>query len=211
MTPDCLGEAGKVYEVSLGDDKFTFVEDVKFPKSCTILVKGPNEHTIAQLKDAVRDGMRAVVNAIEDAGAVPGAGAFELAAADALTEYASTGVQGKAKLGVLAFAEALLVIPKTLAVNAAQDATDLVAKLCAFHHAAQTSADKADMRFFGLDLVNGKVRGGMGAARSARARARARALRGCGGVRSRARVSRQLMSIPFIRLVFFSRADSARR
>jgi hypothetical protein len=66
MTPDCLGEAGKVYEVSLGDDKFTFIEDVKAAKACTILLKGPNEHTIAQLKDAARDGMRAVVNAIED-------------------------------------------------------------------------------------------------------------------------------------------------
>jgi T-complex protein 1 subunit alpha len=55
------------------------------------------------------------------------------------------------------FAEALLVIPRTLAVNAAQDATELVAKLCAFHHQAQASEDKADQRFFGLDLIKGKV------------------------------------------------------
>ena len=55
------------------------------------------------------------------------------------------------------FAQALLVIPKTLAVNAAQDATELVAKLCAYHHAAQSSPEKADQRFMGLDLVRGKV------------------------------------------------------
>jgi hypothetical protein len=121
VAPECLGWAGKVYEQTLGDEKYTFVEDPKHPHSCTILLKGANDFTIAQLKDAVRDGMRAVVNAIEDAGAVPGAGAFELAAADALTEYASSGVQGKAKLGVLAFAEALLVIPKTLAENSGFD------------------------------------------------------------------------------------------
>ena len=121
MAPECLGWAGKVYEQTLGDEKYTFVEDPKHPHSCTILLRGANDFTIAQLKDAVRDGMRAVVNAIEDAGAVPGAGAFELAAADALTEFASTGVQGKAKLGVLAFAEALLVIPKTLAENSGFD------------------------------------------------------------------------------------------
>ena len=65
VTPDCLGYAGKVYEQTLGEDKFTFVEDVAHPHSCTILLKGPNAHTIAQLKDAVRDGMRAVVNSIE--------------------------------------------------------------------------------------------------------------------------------------------------
>ena len=68
LSPDCLGTAGRVYETTLGDDKFTFVEDVANPHSCTILLKGPNEHTIAQLKDAVRDGMRAVVNAIEGEG-----------------------------------------------------------------------------------------------------------------------------------------------
>lgn len=27
---------------------------------------GPNDHTIAQIKDAVRDGLRAVKNTIED-------------------------------------------------------------------------------------------------------------------------------------------------
>jgi len=97
------------------------VEDAKHPHSCTILLKGPNEHTIAQLKDAIRDGMRAVVNAIEDGSIVPGAGAFELAAASALVEYAHKEVTGKTKLGVLAFAEALLVVPKTLADNSGFD------------------------------------------------------------------------------------------
>ena len=60
MTPDMLGEAGLVYEESLGDDKYTFVEDVQNAQSCTILMKGPNPHVIAQIKDAVRDGTRAV-------------------------------------------------------------------------------------------------------------------------------------------------------
>lgn len=60
LTPECLGWAGKVYDQTLGDEKFTFVEDVRHPQSVTILLKGPNAHTIAQLKDAVRDGLRAV-------------------------------------------------------------------------------------------------------------------------------------------------------
>ena len=70
LSPDCLGFAGRVYEQTLGDEKFTFVEDVANPASCTILLKGANDHTIAQLKDAVRDGMRSVVNAIEGASGV---------------------------------------------------------------------------------------------------------------------------------------------
>lgn len=80
------------------------------------MIKGPNEHTIAQVKDAIRDGLRAVKNAIEDKGVIPGAGAFEVAAYNHLTTYKDQ-VTGKAKLGVQAFADALLVIPKTLAEN----------------------------------------------------------------------------------------------
>jgi T-complex protein 1 subunit zeta len=129
LTPDCLGYAGKVYEQSLGDDKFTFVEDVKHPESCTILLRGPNEHTIAQLKDAVRDGMRAVVNAIEDESVVAGAGAFEIACAEALREYAMKEVTGKVKLGVLAFADAMCVVPKALAENSGFDVQESLIKL----------------------------------------------------------------------------------
>jgi T-complex protein 1 subunit zeta len=129
LTPDCLGYAGKVYEQSLGDDKFTFVEDVKHPESCTILLRGPNEHTIAQLKDAVRDGMRAVVNAVEDEAVVAGGGAFEIACADALREYATKEVSGKVKLGILAFADAMCVVPKALAENSGFDVQETLIKL----------------------------------------------------------------------------------
>ena len=70
--------AGKVYEHVLGEEKYTFVEDVKNPHSCTILIKGPQDYTLAQIKDAIRDGLRAVKNTLEDEAAVLGAGAFEV-------------------------------------------------------------------------------------------------------------------------------------
>eukprot|EP00960_Hanusia_phi_P055544 762997-Hanusia_phi.AAC.10 len=118
-----LGFAGRVYEETLGEEKYTFVEECKNPHSCTVLIKGPNKHTIEQIKDAVRDGLRAVKNTIEDDCLIPGAGSFEVALSQFLKEH-SKSVQGRAKLGVQAFAEALLVIPKTLASNAGQDAMD---------------------------------------------------------------------------------------
>ena len=40
LSEDMLGWAGKVYEQTLGDEKYTFVEDVKHARSCTILIKG---------------------------------------------------------------------------------------------------------------------------------------------------------------------------
>ncbi|KAK9806125.1 hypothetical protein WJX72_002333 [[Myrmecia] bisecta] len=129
LTPDCLGYAGLVYEHVLGEDKYTFVEDVKNPHSCTILIKGPNDHTLAQIKDGVRDGLRAVKNTIDDGAVVSGAGAFEIAAAQHLKEVTKKSIEGRAKLGVEAFADALLGVPKILAENSGFDAQDTLIKL----------------------------------------------------------------------------------
>jgi len=143
-----LGYAGSVYEQVLGEDKFTFVEDVANPFSCTIMVKGPHTHVIAQVKAAIRDGLHAVKNVIEDKFVVAGAGAFELAAHRMLYKYRDT-VEGRAKLGVQAFADALLVIPKVLSENAGFDPNDTVLKL----------EDKMSSSegFFGVDLSNGEA------------------------------------------------------
>ncbi len=55
-----------VIEPTQGEDKYTFVEECANPRSATLLLKGPNKHTLTQIKDAVHDGLRAVKNAIED-------------------------------------------------------------------------------------------------------------------------------------------------
>ncbi|CAH0548886.1 unnamed protein product [Brassicogethes aeneus] len=123
-----LGYAGLVYEHVLGENKYTFVEECKVPQSVTILMKAPNKHTLLQIRDAVRDGLRAINNAIEDKAVIPGAGAFEVAANKELLAFKDT-VKGKARLGVAAYAEALLVIPKVLATNSGFDAQDTIVKL----------------------------------------------------------------------------------
>lgn len=129
LVPDCLGHAGLVYEHVLGEEKYTFVEDVKHPHSCTILIKGPNDHTIAQIKDAVRDGLRSVKNTLDDKALVLGAGAFEVAAAHHLRTVTKQTVQGRVKLGIEAFAEALLGFPKIIAENSGYDAQEVIIKL----------------------------------------------------------------------------------
>jgi len=146
LSADMLGFAGKVYEQTLGEEKYTFVEDVKHSKSCTILIKGPNEHTIAQIKDGLRDGLRAVKNVIEDKSVVPGAGAFEVAAHCSLMDFKKT-VEGRAKLGVQAYADSLLIIPKTLAENSGFDVQDSVIKLIDEYNKSNSSV--------GLDVTTG--------------------------------------------------------
>jgi T-complex protein 1 subunit zeta len=129
LTEDVLGFAGNVFEQVLSEEKYTFVEDVKNPFSCTILLKGPYKHTISQMKDAVRDGLRAVKNTIEDGCVLPGAGAFEIAAHAHLQKFAEDSVLGKKKLGVLAYADGLLVIPKTLAETSGHDPLEVMITL----------------------------------------------------------------------------------
>jgi len=125
-----LGWAGLVYEHVLGEEKYTFVEDVKEPKSVTLLVKGPNAHTIGQITDALRDGLRSIKNTVEDGSLVPGGGAFEIALSHHLaTETKRKGAKGRAKLGVQAFSDAVLVIPKTLAANGGFDVQDAIVAL----------------------------------------------------------------------------------
>jgi T-complex protein 1 subunit zeta len=128
LTPEILGKAGLVYEHVLGEEKYTFVEECENPLSVTLLIKGPNKHTITQIKEAVYDGLRAVKNALEDGCAVPGAGSFEIAAYCELMKVRDS-VKGRARLGVQAFADALLIIPKTLAQNAGLDPQETIVKL----------------------------------------------------------------------------------
>ena len=115
LEPTMLGDAGQVRVVTFGDDQ----------KS----QHGPNSLTVHQIKDAVRDGLRSVKNAIEDKALVAGAGAMELACHRHLMENVVPNTKGRSKIGIQAFAQALLVIPKTLAANSGFDVQETLLKL----------------------------------------------------------------------------------
>lgn len=149
LSPDVLGQCGMAYETVLGEDKFTFVEKCQNPHSVTLLIKGPNKHTLTQIKDAIHDGLRAVKNAMQDDCLIPGAGAFEVYASQELVKYKKE-VQGRAKLGIQAFADALLIIPKVLAQNAGLDAQESIVTL-------MDSLGSESIKFPGLDLKTGKA------------------------------------------------------
>lgn len=143
-----LGWCGKIHEESLGDEKYTFVEDVREGKSCTLLVRGPNKHTIEQIKDAIRDGLRAAKLAIEEKALIPGAGAFEIAASRML-QRRKHAVTGKAKMGVQAFADALLIIPKVLAENSGLDVQDSIIKV-------EEEQERNESVAIGLNVTSGE-------------------------------------------------------
>eukprot|EP01086_Lenisia_limosa_P002092 TRINITY_DN1457_c0_g1_i1.p1 TRINITY_DN1457_c0_g1~~TRINITY_DN1457_c0_g1_i1.p1 ORF type:complete len:459 (+),score=162.32 TRINITY_DN1457_c0_g1_i1:12-1388(+) len=98
LKEDCLGFCEKLAVQTLGEEKYTFLEGVKNPHSCTMLVKGPNDQTINIIKEAIRDGLRTIANAVQDKCVIPGAGAFFIAASLNL-EKQMLKITGKARLG----------------------------------------------------------------------------------------------------------------
>lgn len=108
---------------------------------------GPNAYTIAQISDAIRDGLRAIKNALEDECLIPGAAAFEIACAAHLSNVVKPKSKGRSKLGIQAFSDALLIIPKTLASNGGYDVQDVVAAL---------QDEQAEGGIVGLDLRTGE-------------------------------------------------------
>ena len=154
-----LGLASKVYEQRVGDWDYTFFEGMKETRAQTIILRGANDFFLDEIERSVHDSLCVVKRVLESNSLVSGGGAVEVALSIYLDDYART-LGSREQLAIAEFSEALLVIPKTLALNAAKDATDLIAKLRVFHNAAQKSEDesKKELKHSGLDLLNGKVR-----------------------------------------------------
>ena len=148
LTLDDLGEAGLVHEKKISGEDMIFVEGCKDPKAVTLLIRGSTEHVVDEIERAVEDAIGVVAATVEDGKVVAGGGAAEIAIAKGLKEYADT-ISGREQLAVAAFAEALEVVPKTLAENAGLDSIDSLVDLRAAHEKSI---------YMGLDVFKGEVR-----------------------------------------------------
>jgi len=156
---DCLGSCDSVREVRIGDGEMLYVYGCKGHGASTIVLRGANEYMLDEMDRALHDSLCVVKRMLESNTLVPGGGAAEAALSVYLEDYAHT-IQTREQLVIQEYADALLVIPKTLSVNAAKDASELVAKLRSMHAKGQHSEDSNDddLKFMGLDLVNGTIR-----------------------------------------------------
>jgi len=152
-----LGECEAVRQDRVCDDEFLVFEKPKAKSSASIILRGANDFMLDEMERSLHDSLCVVKRVLESKTAVPGGGACEAALSIYLENFA-TQLGSREQLAIAEFARALLVIPKTLAVNAALDATDLVAKLRAMHNASQTDPTRKDLKWIGLDLLEGKVR-----------------------------------------------------
>ena len=155
--PANLGTADEVVEESVADNDMIMVRGCKSGRAATVLLRGANDYMLDEMDRSLHDAFCIVKRVLESGKVVPGGGAVEAALSVYLENFATT-LGSREQLAIAEFADALLIIPKTLAVNAAKDATELVAKLRAYHHTAQTRPDKAHLARCGLDLIAGTVR-----------------------------------------------------
>lgn len=158
-----LGYADEVVQERVSDDELILVRGTKSVSSSSVILRGANDYLLDEMERALHDSLSVVKRTLESGSVVAGGGAVE-AALDVYLENFATTLGSREQLAIAEFAQALLVVPKTLAVNAAKDATDLVARLRAYHTAAQNAGPddpKKNLRFYGLDLINGAVRDNM--------------------------------------------------
>tara|TARA_B110001452_G_C15215110_1_gene421425 strand:- start:138 stop:1769 length:1632 start_codon:yes stop_codon:yes gene_type:complete len=157
-----LGQAEEVIEERICDDDHLVIKGGMNTKSCCVLLRGANMHMLDEVERSLHDALCAVKRTLESASVVPGGGCVEAALSIYLEDFATT-LGSREQLAIAEFAEAMLVIPKQLAVNAAKDATDIVAKLRSNHNAAQTDKAQAELKYTGLDCITGNIQNNLAA------------------------------------------------
>merc|ERR1719197_594662 len=160
--PDNLGYADQISQERVADDEMIYIRGTKVRQSGTIVLRGPSCYYLDEAHRTITDCLNAVKRVLESGSVVPGGGAVEAAVSIYLENFANT-LGSREQLAIAEFAQALLVIPKTLAMNAAQDAIELTAKLCAIHNTSQSDPEKAHLKHRGLNLVDGKIRDNLAA------------------------------------------------
>merc|ERR1712212_667144 len=152
-----LGEAETVAQTRISDDELILIKGPKVRSAASIILRGANDFMVEEMHRSIHDALCVIKRVIESKAIVPGGGCVEAALSIYLENFA-TSLASREQLAIAEFATSLLVIPKTLTVNAAKDSADLVAKLRAYHNASQVQADKTNLKWYGLDLVSGAIR-----------------------------------------------------
>src|SRR5213594_314325 len=148
LTSKDLGYAKLVQERKVETDKWVFIEGCKNPKAVTILIRGGSQRVVDEAERSVHDALMVSKDVLEKPAIVAGGGAPEAYAAAKVREWAST-LSGREQLAAEKFAEALEVIPLSLAENAGMDPIDTLTEL--------RSKQSKGSKWTGVDARNGKV------------------------------------------------------
>ena len=148
LTEKDLGTADLAHQKKVESDKWVFIEGCKNPQSVTLLIRGGSQRLIDEVDRSIHDSLMVVKDVIEKPEIVAGGGAPESYAASKLKDWADS-FDGREQLAIKKYAEALEIIPLTIAENAGMDPIDTMATL----RAKQNQGRK----WTGIDARNTKI------------------------------------------------------
>jgi len=148
ITEKDLGLSDLVHQKKVESDKWVFVEGCKNPHSITLLIRGGSQRVVDEVDRSIHDALMVVKDVIEKPAIVAGGGAPEALLAAFLRDW-SESFDGRQQLAIKKFAEALEIIPLTIAENAGMDPIDTMVSL----RAKQSEGKK----WSGINAKDGKV------------------------------------------------------
>ena len=148
ITEKDLGLSDLVHQKKVESDKWVFVEGCKNPHSITLLIRGGSQRVVDEVDRSIHDALMVVKDVIEKPAIVAGGGAPEALLAAFLKDW-SESFDGRQQLAIKKFAEALEIIPLTIAENAGMDPIDTMVSL----RAKQSEGKK----WSGINAKDGKV------------------------------------------------------
>ncbi|KRY71499.1 T-complex protein 1 subunit alpha, partial [Trichinella pseudospiralis] len=148
-----LGHAEEVVQERICDDELILIKGPKARTSSSIILRGANDFVLDEMERSVHDALCALKRVMESGKVVVGGGTVEAAISVYLENFANS-LSSRELLAVAEFASALMVIPRTLAVNSGEDCSDLIAKLRAYHNGYYMNRSDETA---GLDVRNGEV------------------------------------------------------
>ena len=143
-----LGTSELVHQKKVESDKWVFVEGCRNPQSVTLLIRGGTQRVVDEVDRSIHDALMVVKDVIERPAIVAGGGAPEALLAAVLKDW-SESFDGRQQLAIKKFAEALEIIPLTIAENAGMDPIDTMVTL----RAKQSEGKK----WSGINAKDGKV------------------------------------------------------
>ena len=143
-----LGSAELVQQKKIESDKWVFVEGCRNPQAVTILIRGASQRIVDEVDRSMHDALMVVKDVIDKPAIVAGGGSPEAYIAAQLKEWANS-FEGREQLAIKKYAEALEVIPLTIAENAGMDPIDTMMSL----RAKQNQGRK----WTGIDAKNTKI------------------------------------------------------
>jgi thermosome len=146
LSAEDLGSCGLVEERKIGDDRMVFVEECKDPRAVAIFVRAGLERMLDEAERSLNDALFVISDVAETPKMVSGGGSVELELAKKVREYAPQ-VGGREQLAIETFADALEIVPRTLAINAGLDVLDTMVAMKAAHA-------KADGMYMGVNVYD---------------------------------------------------------